>query len=134
MSRLLPASSEKTRSFTAACLSPNRLLLACDISVRQRSLIYTAGELDRYASFGRVPVYDSTRWVRAIFNLFMPESKSAKKPTLHLVERLDEEVTYEDIMYKLYALQKIERGLRDAEEGRTVPHDEVKDHLSQWLT
>ena len=64
----------------------------------------------------------------------MPESKSAKKPTLHLVERLDEEVTYEDIMYKLYALQKIERGLRDAEEGRTVPHDEVKDHLSQWLT
>jgi len=68
-----------------------------------------------------------------MFNLSMPESKSAKNTTLQLVERLDEDVTYEDIMYELYALQKIERGLRDAEEGRTVPHDEVKDHLSQWL-
>lgn len=63
----------------------------------------------------------------------MPEPKSAKKTTLELVERLDEDVTYDDIMYELYALQKIERGLRDAEEGRTVSHDEVKDRLSQWL-
>jgi hypothetical protein len=92
-----------------------------------------AVELYRYASFDGVPVYDSTCSTRTIFNLSMPESKSAKKTTLQLVERLDEDVTYEDIMYELYALQKIERGLRDAEEGRTVPHDEVKDHLSQWL-
>lgn len=63
----------------------------------------------------------------------MPESKSAKKATLELVERLDEDVTYDDIIYELHALQKIERGLRDAKEGRTVPHDEVKDRLSQWL-
>jgi predicted transcriptional regulator len=63
----------------------------------------------------------------------MPETKSAKEITLKLVERLDEDVTYEDIMYELYALQKIERGLRDAEEGRTVSHEEVKDQLSQWL-
>jgi len=63
----------------------------------------------------------------------MPESKSAKKTTLELVERLDEDVTYDDIMYELYAIQKIERGLRDAEEGRTVSHDELKDRLSQWL-
>lgn len=93
----------------------------------------TAGELYRYASFDGVPVYDSACPIRTIFNLSMPENKSAKKTTLQLVERLDEDVTYEDIMYELYALQKIERGLRDAEEGRTVPHDEVKDHLSQWL-
>jgi len=63
----------------------------------------------------------------------MSETKSAKKATLELVERLDEDVTYDDIMYELHTLQKIERGLRDAEEGRTVSHDEVKDRLSQWL-
>jgi predicted transcriptional regulator len=39
------------------------------------------------------------------------------------VERLDEDVTHDDIRCELYALQKIERGLRDAEDGRTVPHD-----------
>jgi predicted transcriptional regulator len=63
----------------------------------------------------------------------MPEPKSAKKTTLELVERLDEDVTYDDIMYELYAIQKIERGLRDAEEGRTMSHNEAKDRLSQWL-
>jgi len=36
-------------------------------------------------------------------------------------------------VYELHVLQKIERGLRDAEEGRTVSHDEVKDRLGQWL-
>lgn len=63
----------------------------------------------------------------------MSEPKSAKKITLELVERLDDDVTYDDIMYELYALQKIERGLNDVEEGWTMPHSEVKDRLRQWL-
>jgi predicted transcriptional regulator len=36
-------------------------------------------------------------------------------------------------MYELYVLQKIERGRRDAEERRTVPHEEAKERLDQWL-
>lgn len=49
----------------------------------------------------------------------MSKTKSAKKATtLELVERLDEDVTYDDIMCELHALQEIGRGLRDAEEGR----------------
>ena len=64
----------------------------------------------------------------------MPDWTSARNTTLELVERLDEDVTFEDIMYELHVLQKIERGRRDAEEGRTVPHDEVEQRLDQWLT
>ena len=63
----------------------------------------------------------------------MPDAQSAKEVVLELVERLDEDVTFEDIIYELHALQKIERGLRDAEAGRTVSHDETKDRLGQWL-
>ena len=92
-----------------------------------------SGTTHSYASSGGAAVYDPAHSTRTIFNLSMPETKSAKEITLKLVERLDEDVTYEDIMYELYALQKIERGLRDAEEGRTVSHEEVKDQLSQWL-
>lgn len=64
----------------------------------------------------------------------MPEPKSDKEVTLELVEQLDDDVTFEDIMYELHVLQKIDRGRRDAEEGRVTPHDEVQDRLSQWLT
>lgn len=64
----------------------------------------------------------------------MSEPKSAKEITLELVEKLDDDVTFEEIMYELHVLQKINRGRRDAQEGQVIPHEEVQDRLSQWLT
>ena len=64
----------------------------------------------------------------------MSDSPSAKKATQKLLERLDDDVTFEDIMYELHVLQKIERGLQDTEEGRVTPHEDVKDRLSQAWT
>ncbi len=58
---------------------------------------------------------------------------SAKKATLQLVERLDDDVSFEDIIYQLYVLEKIQRGMKDAEAGRVVSHKEAKQRLSRWL-
>ena len=58
---------------------------------------------------------------------------SAKQATLDLVERLDDDVSFEDIIYELYVLEKIQRGMKDAEEGRVVSHEEAKHRLSRWL-
>jgi len=63
----------------------------------------------------------------------MPETKSAKEITRALLDRLDDDVTFEDILYELHALQKIERGRQDAEEGRVTAHEDVRDDLDQWL-
>lgn len=51
---------------------------------------------------------------------------TTKEEAMELISRLPEEVTWEDIMYRLYAKRKIEEGIKAAEEGRTVSHDEVK--------
>ena len=58
---------------------------------------------------------------------------SAKKATLQLVERLDDDVSFEDIIYQLYVLEKIQRGMKDAQEGRVISHEEAKQRLSRWL-
>lgn len=58
---------------------------------------------------------------------------SAKQATLQLVERLDDDVSFEDIIYELYVLEKIRRGMKDAEEGRVVSHEEAKERLGRWL-
>lgn len=58
---------------------------------------------------------------------------SAKQATLALVERLEDDVSFEDIIYKLYVLEKIQRGLKDSDKGRVVSHEEAKQRLSQWL-
>jgi predicted transcriptional regulator len=51
---------------------------------------------------------------------------TTKEEALQLISRLPEEVTWEDIMYRLYVKRKIEEGMKAADEGRTLPHDDVK--------
>ena len=58
---------------------------------------------------------------------------SAKQATLDLVDRLDDDVSFEEIIYELYVLEKIQRGMNDAEQGRVVSHEEAKERLSRWL-
>lgn len=58
---------------------------------------------------------------------------SAKQATLRLVERLDDDVSFEDIIYELYVLEKIQRGMKDAQEGRVISHEEAKERLNRWL-
>jgi len=38
----------------------------------------------------------------------------------------------EDIQYHLYVIQKIERGLKDIEEGRTYTQEEVEKMMAKW--
>lgn len=52
---------------------------------------------------------------------------TTKEDAMELISRLPEEVTWEDIMYRLYVKRKIEEGIKAADEGRVVSHDEVKE-------
>lgn len=50
----------------------------------------------------------------------------AKEAAREVLERLSDQVTWNDIMYELYVKQKLETGLADIEAGRTVPHQQLK--------
>ena len=50
---------------------------------------------------------------------------SPKQLALQAVEQMPDDATFEDLMERLYFLEKIERGLADARAGRVVPHEEV---------
>lgn len=51
---------------------------------------------------------------------------SIKEESIHLIQSLPDSVTWDDIIYEMYVKKKIEKGLKDIEEGRVVPHEEVK--------
>lgn len=55
----------------------------------------------------------------------MPESKP-KERVLDAVRDLPEDATIEDAMERLYFLAKVEEGLRQADEGTTMSHEEAK--------
>jgi len=52
-----------------------------------------------------------------------------KQTVLRHLEKMDDDATFDDIIYELYLLYKVRRGLADAEGGRTLSHDEVKREL-----
>lgn len=43
-----------------------------------------------------------------------------------LAGKLRDDATWDEVMYELYVRQKIAAGLKAADEGRVVPHEEVK--------
>lgn len=48
-----------------------------------------------------------------------------------LLKDLPEKVEVEDVMYRLYLLQKIEAGEKDFAEGKTLPHKDAFERLSK---
>ncbi len=51
---------------------------------------------------------------------------TVKEEARHLVERLPEDATWEDLQYQIYFRQAVEAGLKDALEGRVVPLEEAR--------
>ena len=59
--------------------------------------------------------------------------QTAKIEVSKLLESLPDDCALEDIQYHLYVLQKIERGLKDADEGRVYTQEEVEKMMAKWL-
>lgn len=51
---------------------------------------------------------------------------TVKDEARRLVEALPDDATWDDVMYRLYVRQSIERGLADSDAGRTVSQDDVR--------
>lgn len=51
---------------------------------------------------------------------------SIKQEAQRLVEELEENATWDDLMYKIYVRQAIEAGLKDSEAGRTLDVSQVR--------
>lgn len=56
-----------------------------------------------------------------------------KEDLKQIIEKLPENFSIEDLQYTLYVRSKIEKGLKDIEDGNLLSHDEVKSRMSKWL-
>ena len=59
---------------------------------------------------------------------------TTKERVREILDHLPDDCSLEDVQYHLYVVQKIERGLADAEAGRTVSHGEVEQSLRRKWT
>ena len=55
--------------------------------------------------------------------------QTAKQAAKQIIDQVSDQASWDDIMYEFYVKQKIEKGLKAVEDGRTVSHEEAKRRL-----
>ena len=59
---------------------------------------------------------------------------TTKERVKQLLDQLPDDCSLDDVLYHLYVIQAIDRGLADADAGRTIPHEEVAEELRRkWV-
>ncbi len=58
---------------------------------------------------------------------------SVKQEVIEMISKLPEEVDYNEIMSEIYFRQKVDKSLKQIEEGKVISHEEAKKRLSKWI-
>ena len=58
--------------------------------------------------------------------------ETMKKEALQSIEKMPETATIEEIMYRLYVLDKIAKGREAVRQGKVISVDELKKEMRQW--
>ena len=59
---------------------------------------------------------------------------ATKRQILHAIEDLPEEANLDDAIERLVLLDKIERGLAQADAGQLVGQEEARRRMARWLS
>jgi predicted transcriptional regulator len=59
---------------------------------------------------------------------------SAKEEIRRMIETLPDNVTWEEVQYSIYVRERIDRGRREAAEGKILDEDEAERLMKPWLT
>ena len=57
---------------------------------------------------------------------------AAKQDALNTISQLPDTADMEEIMYRLYVLDKIRKGQKAVEQGRTMTSEELRRDIDSW--
>lgn len=60
--------------------------------------------------------------------------RGIKQQVIQMIQSLPEEVTVDDIIAELYFKLQVDAGLKELDEGKGIPHEEIEKRMSKWLT
>jgi predicted transcriptional regulator len=58
---------------------------------------------------------------------------SIKGEVIKLIQELPDNVTIEDILYRLYVRARIEEGIKELDEGKGISHEDAMERIAKWL-
>jgi len=57
---------------------------------------------------------------------------AAKQDALHTINQLPDSADMEEIMYRLYVLDKVRKGQEAVKEGKTLTSEELQREIDSW--
>ena len=58
--------------------------------------------------------------------------KSFKEQALRVISSLPDDAPVDEVMYRLYTIDKVRRGLQDIKEGKTVTTEALSKEIDSW--
>jgi predicted transcriptional regulator len=55
-----------------------------------------------------------------------------KQDAIDLIRQLPDDADVDEIMYRIYVLDKVRKGREAVQQGRTVSHEDLKHEIEQW--
>jgi predicted transcriptional regulator len=59
---------------------------------------------------------------------------TVKEQVRKMIEQLPDECSVEDVQYQLFLIEKVRRGLESIDEGKGIPHEQVRKRFASWAT
>ena len=91
---------------------------------------YKTGDRNAYLKFfdniQRIASRQSYNEQHNLITTNIMETKNIKQEARSLIDKLPDNSTWDDLMYKIYVRQAIESGLSDSETGKIISVEEVK--------
>jgi predicted transcriptional regulator len=57
---------------------------------------------------------------------------TAKQDAIEAIQRLPDNVALEEIVYRLYVINKVRLGMQDIDAGRGISSEELAREIEQW--
>jgi predicted transcriptional regulator len=58
---------------------------------------------------------------------------TTKQVAIHTLEDLPEDATWDDVQERINFVAGVRRGLRELDEGKGIPHEQIREEFSEWL-
>ena len=57
---------------------------------------------------------------------------TAKQDAIEIIERLPDDVALDEIVYRLYVINKVRQGMQDVDAGRGISSEALAHEIEQW--
>ena len=56
-----------------------------------------------------------------------------KEEVIRMIQDMPKDISVEDIMAELYFRYQVDEGLKQLDEGKGIPHEEIEKRMEKWL-